>query len=648
MSPEVTIGVLTFGNYPHLARRTIESIREHCDLSAYRLVVGANAVSDDTRAYLETLEASGAIDRLIISSENLNKCPMMRRMLEGVSTEFFWWFDDDSYVVSPDALPDRLRVARGSPQSHVMWGHTFFFGHEQDFSYGTDVVGYVKRAPWYRGLEPPSWNPGGKGETDFEGNGTGDGRWFFITGGCWFMRRRALNDLGWPDPGLIKRNDDVMLCEAIRQQGWECHDIGPCGTEINKEPRRGGGEDQATMEQQMGAPGAPPAAPVRYTGGNLLLWRVAHDMTAQLRGLELIVSDTTAHSYHLLRLHDDQYLFRRVRLRCLLTPLPGATANFYVHHYGDIDVAEIGLDGTIVNRGTCLHLNVEHRPDGRLHVDMEFLNCHPTLSIGCAKDGRRVYAGDGTEQYAIQEIEVEARDATPELSRCPEDERIVLVDVGGQEGLPLQWMLRADRIRPIVFEPLSWEADQLRSTMGRIPGAQVVERALADVSGTRPLCVTAASSCSSLREPNADLLSRYSIAPLFNVVRRVNVDCVRYDELYAQGAVPRPDVIKIDVQGFEFEVLQGFGDLLQSCLGVELEAHLYPIYTGQKLLNDVVALLAEHGLVLRQIRPSSNFDGDLVEVDAFFTRRRDAIPGVTDAQKTKVALLGEVWGLPPV
>lgn len=250
-TPPVTIGVLTYGDYPDLARRTIESIRFHCARSAYRLVVGANAVGRRTREYLRGLEAEGAIDRLIVSPKNLNKCPMMRRMFEDVPSEFVWWFDDDSYVTSPDALPERLRLAREAPSTRVMWGHVFFFGSEADFSYGTDVVGFVKRAPWYRGKEPPSWAPGGRGVVDFEGRGTGDGRWFFATGGCWFLRTRALRELDWPDPSLVKRNDDVFLGEAIRQQGWEVQDIGECGVRINTEERRGTGEDRKTMEAQI-------------------------------------------------------------------------------------------------------------------------------------------------------------------------------------------------------------------------------------------------------------------------------------------------------------------------------------------------------------------------------------------------------------
>ncbi len=249
--PPVTICVLVYGHYPELARRTIASIRTHCGRDLYQLFVGANAVGPETLDFLHQLLSEGAIDRLIHSESNLNKCPMMGKMFETIQTEFVWWFDDDSYILDPMALPERLRLA-GSSQTHeVMWGHVFFFGNETDFSYGTDVVGYVKRAPWFRGKEPPSWAPGGKGEFDFTGEGTGDGRWFFPTGGCWFIRTHAIRALGWPDPGLIKRNDDVLLAEAIRQQGWEFRDIGPCGVAINTEPRRGEGEDRGTMERQM-------------------------------------------------------------------------------------------------------------------------------------------------------------------------------------------------------------------------------------------------------------------------------------------------------------------------------------------------------------------------------------------------------------
>lgn len=238
-APSVTICVLTYGDFPGLARQVIQSIQRHCTRSDYRLVVGANAVGEATRVYLENLKAAGELDHLILSPVNVNKCPMMRRMFEHVTTEYIWWFDDDSYVAAPGALAQWLRAAQAAPESRMMWGEMYRCNTAADFTDLEDVIGFVRRAPWYRGLPPPSWRPGGKGEFDFQNRNCGDGRWDFIVGGCWLIRTSAVRALDWPDPRLIKLGDDVFLGEAIRQQGWSLGNIGRPGVAINTEARRG-------------------------------------------------------------------------------------------------------------------------------------------------------------------------------------------------------------------------------------------------------------------------------------------------------------------------------------------------------------------------------------------------------------------------
>jgi hypothetical protein len=237
--PEVTICVLTYGDHLRLARRVVESIGDSCPRSGYVLVVGANAVSEETRTYLEARRAAGEIDHLIRSQVNLNKCPMMRRMFERVTTEFIWWFDDDSYVTARGALAQWLEAARTASVSTVMWGEVNRCQRSTDFTDLQDVVGFVRHARWYRGLPPPSWRPGGKGEFNFENRGSGDGRWDFVVGGCWMIRTSAVRALDWPDRRLVKLGDDVFLGEAIRQQGWQLGNIGTPGVAINTEPRRG-------------------------------------------------------------------------------------------------------------------------------------------------------------------------------------------------------------------------------------------------------------------------------------------------------------------------------------------------------------------------------------------------------------------------
>ncbi|MBZ9848227.1 FkbM family methyltransferase [Mesorhizobium sp. CA14] len=379
-----------------------------------------------------------------------------------------------------------------------------------------------------------------------------------------------------------------------------------------------------------------------FTGESLASWQVAHEMFTRIEEGALIVSDSIASSYHLLRLYGSEFVFRMITIRCLLKFLPTASANFYIHHFGDLNVAEIDARGVVVDRGISHEISVNSPESGLLDIQVTFVNCHPTISIGCSDRGHPVYAGTGRDQFALQSISVATFEATEQLSRIPSEDRITLVDVGGQGGLQTKWMLRADRITPILFEPIASEAAAVRRTLCRIPGARVVEKALTNASGKQTLYIAAASGCSSLREPNFDILQHYSIGWIFRTIGTQEVECTRYDELARTIGLPPPDVIKIDVQGLEYEVLTGFGDLLGECLAIELETHIVPIYRGQKLVGDLVALLWDWGFSLRQIKQVPNFDGDAIEFDALFSKRRDKLGSLSKLAERKLAIIHEV------
>jgi hypothetical protein len=131
-------------------------------------------------------------------------------------------------------------LTNGSFSEIWMWGQLAWCDHPPILGPDLgDAVTFVRQSDWYRGLPPPSWRPGGKGAFDFERRGTGDGRWYFILGGCWLIRTRTMRALDWPDRRLIKTGDDVFLGEAIRQNGWKLGDIGTPGVALNTELRRG-------------------------------------------------------------------------------------------------------------------------------------------------------------------------------------------------------------------------------------------------------------------------------------------------------------------------------------------------------------------------------------------------------------------------
>jgi hypothetical protein len=237
--PAVTLCLLTFSDYSHLVRRMLDSVRNHCGREQYRLVVGANTPGRGTLDLLQRRCSSGEIDQLIVSEQNLNKCPMMRRMFAEVRTEYIWWFDDDSCVTEDSALAGWLEAARASPPSTVQWGLEAWCDSTSGFTDLDDPLAFVRSASWYRGLPPPSWRPGGKGEFDFDGLGIGDGRWFFVVGGCFMIRTSAVRQMDWPDRRLSFLGEDVFLGEAIRQQGWTLGNLGALGVAVNTAPRRG-------------------------------------------------------------------------------------------------------------------------------------------------------------------------------------------------------------------------------------------------------------------------------------------------------------------------------------------------------------------------------------------------------------------------
>lgn len=82
----------------------------------------------------------------------------------------------------------------------------------------------------------------------------------------------------------------------------------------------------------------------------------------------------------------------------------------------------------------------------------------------------------------------------------------------------------------------------------------------------------------------------------------------------------RPDLVKIDVQGFELEVLRGARKLFQMTRLFIIEASLFEFMPGQPLVSEIVGYMCENGYELYDVagymrRPS---DGALGQIDLVF------------------------------
>jgi ADP-heptose:LPS heptosyltransferase len=219
LSPETalkssfTIGVLLYGDHTKLHRRVITDILDKTPkVDAIR--VGCNAVCKETLNWLKTIPQL----TLYIEKENLGKYPLMKKMLQNITSEWFVWFDDDTQIVSSDWLKN-LQNKIASHSDIVAFGKEFYI------KLSPSQVKWIKSRYWYK--EKPILTKNGKPISRF------------YSGAWWCIKTSILSLLNWPDSELHHCGGDVMLGAALYQNGFKLYNYS-AGIQINhKEPRRG-------------------------------------------------------------------------------------------------------------------------------------------------------------------------------------------------------------------------------------------------------------------------------------------------------------------------------------------------------------------------------------------------------------------------
>ena len=195
----------------------------------------------------------------------------------------------------------------------------------------------------------------------------------------------------------------------------------------------------------------------------------------------------------------------------------------------------------------------------------------------------------------------------------------LVLDVGANTGQFARQCRAAGYQGEIIsFEPSAAAHASLLRSAAADPLWNVAGRmALGAAEGEIEINIAANSYSSSILPM---LHTHLSAAPASRYLHKENVPLHRLDDVLVPSA--RNIFLKLDVQGYEPQVLAGAPQLLAHTSAVQLEMSLLPLYEGEVLMPEICAQMTADNFDLWDLEPSfrAPTTGRLLQIDAIFTR----------------------------
>ncbi len=197
-----------------------------------------------------------------------------------------------------------------------------------------------------------------------------------------------------------------------------------------------------------------------------------------------------------------------------------------------------------------------------------------------------------------------------------------VVDVGANVG---QFALIARRCLPqariLSFEPVPDAADRFARALAGQPDVKLFRTAVGVTRTTLPIHITARADSSSLLTPAL----QSEVYPGTHEVGVLQVDVAPLDQVIHADDISGPALLKIDVQGYEQQVLEGCETLLQRFCWILAELSFVELYAGQTLAPEVIGWLDCRGFCLDGVYASdmSYKKGRMIQGDFLFRRKPD-------------------------
>lgn len=169
----------------------------------------------------------------------------------------------------------------------------------------------------------------------------------------------------------------------------------------------------------------------------------------------------------------------------------------------------------------------------------------------------------------------------------------IIIDIGTRDGDDAEYFrekLDGKEVYAFDANPIAIE-----ETKSRYPDFVVIERAVSNYDGT--------TKFSQILSEDKDLAGCSSIVRIHDVHGRgataeIEVPVLRMDTFIKSIGLNKIDIVKVDTEGFSFEVIDGFGEHIHNVKLFHLETETFNRHDGHKNNLEVKSFMESKGFEL--------------------------------------------------
>ncbi len=196
----------------------------------------------------------------------------------------------------------------------------------------------------------------------------------------------------------------------------------------------------------------------------------------------------------------------------------------------------------------------------------------------------------------------------------------LIFDVGANVGdVSAKYLEYFPDSKIYAFEPFPDCFQSLSSRYSEQDNVHCIQKAVSSTDGSKTFFVNTNVDTNSLLRPQKTGLT--SDEQVHNLTQ-IQVDSIVLDDFCIAENITHIDILKMDIQGEEYNALKGLGKML-STASIDLiysEIYFVQQYERQPLFHDISKLLFDYGYLLQDIYNPIYGNGSIAWADVIFTK----------------------------